>query len=107
MSVRVNVRTSKIMRTPIKVAVRTYATYANCRTLYWNLLSMKTPNVCHLHYFNVFCNKFKQYLSVVFNANFEEVIIGTHVSNTDSIKREHTQPEFTCSKLTMETPQQC
>ena len=34
MSVRVNVRMSKIMRTPIKVSVRTYATYANCRTLY-------------------------------------------------------------------------
>ena len=34
MSVRVNVRMSKIMRTPIKVSVHTYATYANCRTLY-------------------------------------------------------------------------
>ena len=33
MSVRVNVRTSKIMCTPVKVGVRTYATYANCRTL--------------------------------------------------------------------------
>ena len=33
MSVRVNVWMSKIMRTPIKVGVRTYATYANCRTL--------------------------------------------------------------------------
>ena len=30
MSVRIK---SKIMRTPIKVGVRTYATYANCRTL--------------------------------------------------------------------------
>ena len=33
MSVRVNVRTPKIMCTPIEVGVRTYATYANCRTL--------------------------------------------------------------------------
>ena len=33
MSVLVNVRMSKIMGTPIKVVVRTYATYANCRTL--------------------------------------------------------------------------
>ena len=33
MSVRVNVRMSKIMRTPIKVGVSTYATYTNCRTL--------------------------------------------------------------------------
>ena len=31
MSVCVNVRMSKIMLTPIKVGVRTYATYANCR----------------------------------------------------------------------------
>ena len=38
MSVRVNVRMSKIMRTLIKVAVRRYATYANYRTLR-NLLS--------------------------------------------------------------------
>ena len=33
MRVRVKVRMSKIMRTPIKVGLRTYATYANCRTL--------------------------------------------------------------------------
>ena len=33
MSVLVNVRMSKIMDTPIQVGVRTYATYANCRTL--------------------------------------------------------------------------
>ena len=33
MGVRVNVRMFKIMCTPIKVRVRTYATYANCRTL--------------------------------------------------------------------------
>ena len=33
MSVRVKVRISKIMRTSIKVGVRTYATYTNCRTL--------------------------------------------------------------------------
>ena len=33
MSVRVKVRMSKIMCTPIKVGVRTYATYANRRTL--------------------------------------------------------------------------
>ena len=33
MSVRVNVRIFKIMRTPIKVEERTYVTYANCRTL--------------------------------------------------------------------------
>ena len=33
MSVRVNVRMSKIMRTPKKVDVRTYTTYANCRIL--------------------------------------------------------------------------
>ena len=31
--VRVNVRMSKIVRMPIKVGVRMYATYANCRTL--------------------------------------------------------------------------
>ena len=33
MSVRVNVRKSKIMRTSVKVSVLTYATYVNCRTL--------------------------------------------------------------------------
>ena len=33
MSVRANVRMSKIMCTPIKVGIRTYAMYANCRTL--------------------------------------------------------------------------
>ena len=33
MSVRVNVRMSKIMLTPIKVGVRTHATYASCWTL--------------------------------------------------------------------------
>ena len=33
MGVRVNVHSSKIMLTPIKVSVRTYVTYANCRTL--------------------------------------------------------------------------
>ena len=32
MAVRVNVHISKIMRTSIKVNVRTYATYVNCRT---------------------------------------------------------------------------
>ena len=31
--VRVNVRMSKIVRMPIKVGVRMYAPYANCRTL--------------------------------------------------------------------------
>ena len=35
MSVRVNVRMSKIMRRPIKVGVRRYATYANGRTLHF------------------------------------------------------------------------
>ena len=34
MSVLVNVCMSKIMGTPIKLGVRTYATYTNCRTLY-------------------------------------------------------------------------
>ena len=33
MNVRVNVRMSNIMRTPIKLGVRTYPTYADCRTL--------------------------------------------------------------------------
>ena len=33
MSVRVNVHMSKIMRTPIKVGIRTYVTNVNCRTL--------------------------------------------------------------------------
>ena len=32
MSVRVNVRKSKIMRMPTKVDVHTYATYVNCQT---------------------------------------------------------------------------
>ena len=32
-SVRVNVPMSKIMRTTIKVGVRTYTTYVNCQTL--------------------------------------------------------------------------
>ena len=44
MSVRVKVRISKIMRTSIKVGVRTYATYTNCRTLtifLWLLLFLK------------------------------------------------------------------
>ena len=33
MSVRVNVRMSKIKRIAVIVSIRTYATYANCRTL--------------------------------------------------------------------------
>ena len=33
MSVLVNVHMSKIMLTPIKLGIRTYATYANYRTL--------------------------------------------------------------------------
>ena len=33
MSVSVNVRKSKIMRTPVKIDVLTYAMYAKCRTL--------------------------------------------------------------------------
>ena len=33
MSVHVSVRMSKIMRKPVKVGVRTYATYVYCRTL--------------------------------------------------------------------------
>ena len=33
MSVRVNVRMSKIMPKPVKVGARTYATYANYRTV--------------------------------------------------------------------------
>ena len=33
MSVRVNIRIFKFMLTPIKLGVRTYATYVNCRTL--------------------------------------------------------------------------
>ena len=38
MSVRVKVRMFKIMRTSIKVGVRTYATYANCQTLLNDIL---------------------------------------------------------------------
>ena len=33
MSVRVNVRMSKVMRTPIKVGVPMYVTYNNCQIL--------------------------------------------------------------------------
>ena len=33
MGVRVNARMSRIVPTPISVGVRTYAAYANCRTL--------------------------------------------------------------------------
>ena len=33
MSVRVNVRMSKVIHTPTKVGVLTYATYVNCQTL--------------------------------------------------------------------------
>ena len=33
MSVRLNIHMSKIIRTLIKVGIRTYATHANCRTL--------------------------------------------------------------------------
>ena len=48
MGVRVNVRISKIIGTPIKVGVRTYATYANCRTLLWKKSSGKNKksNLC-------------------------------------------------------------
>ena len=42
MSVRVNVPMPKIMRTSIKVAVRTDATYANCRTLPGKFEMVKT-----------------------------------------------------------------
>ena len=41
MSVRVNVRMSKIMRTPIKGGVRTYATYANCRTHFFEFARIR------------------------------------------------------------------
>ena len=44
MGVRVNVRMQKIMCTPIKVGVRTYATYANSRTVY-GLIEEKTSSV--------------------------------------------------------------
>ena len=59
MSVRFNVPISKIMRTPLKVGVRTYATYANWRTLVstkyglhfeWNLFFRK---ICNLEIFNL------------------------------------------------------
>ena len=36
MSIRVNAHMTKIMRTPIKLGVRTCATYANCQTLLRN-----------------------------------------------------------------------
>ena len=39
MSVRAKVRVSKIMRKPIKVGVRTYATYTNCRILFMSIFS--------------------------------------------------------------------
>ena len=52
LSLRLKVRISKITRTPKKVGVRTYATYANCRTLtrYMNLsgsdkLLTMTPHI--------------------------------------------------------------
>ena len=38
MSVHVNVRMFKIMHMPIKVGVRTYVTYANCRILSQELM---------------------------------------------------------------------
>ena len=43
MSIPVNVCMSKIMRMPIKVGVRIYATYANCPTL-TNKKTWKSPN---------------------------------------------------------------
>ena len=45
MSERINVHISKIMRTPIKLGVRTYATYANCRTLCVNKLFLCTARL--------------------------------------------------------------
>ena len=51
MSVRVNVRMSKIMRTPKKVGLRTYTTYANCQTLLLKLgvLAMKKLGMLDNH----------------------------------------------------------
>ena len=40
-SVRVNAHMSKIMHTPIKIGLRTYATYTNCRTLGFILLELE------------------------------------------------------------------
>ena len=44
MSERVNVRMSKIMPTPIKIGVHTYATYVNCRTIDWFLYDENVGN---------------------------------------------------------------
>ena len=44
MSVRLNVRMTKIMCTPLKLGVRTYATYANSRTL--SVTSLKILLFC-------------------------------------------------------------
>ena len=51
MSVLVNVHMSKIMRTPIKLGVRTYAKYANCRTLnvFFFLLSHRVETCFSSH----------------------------------------------------------
>ena len=44
MSKRVKVRMSKIMPTPIKIGVHTYAKYVNCRTIDWFLYDENVGN---------------------------------------------------------------
>ena len=46
MSVRVNVRMSKITLTPIQVSIRLYVTYVNCRTLKCYLLTFISFLIC-------------------------------------------------------------
>ena len=55
MSIHVNVRMSKIMRTPIKVGVRRYAMYANCRTQYLQFYRHNCLNILEDN--NVSCYK--------------------------------------------------
>ena len=49
MTIRVNIYTSKIMCTPIKVGVHTYAIYSNCQTLNATKTSYELPPPTHTH----------------------------------------------------------
>ena len=60
MSVRVNVRMSKIMHTPMKVVVRTYVTYANCQSLTGRML---LPDYFYIPSYSVSCFILKHFMT--------------------------------------------
>ena len=100
MSVLVNVHMSKIMRTPIKLGVRTYAKYANCRTLnvffFWNFFNelqhLTASGTCsHSNILGAYCLTELRHAFLVINVLFQNVIFIKVLP----------QLAITCSKLTL------